>query len=74
MKAAVTEDCEEKAREAGAISTKTGAQLTDEENRCNTSGQLARQFAQSQQHRYGETYRHMILNRQKMMTIPLEAE
>ncbi|WP_183059709.1 DNA translocase FtsK, partial [Salmonella enterica] len=49
---------EEKAREAGRNQYETGAQLTDEEIDAMHQDELARQFAQSQQHRYGETYQH----------------
>ncbi|HCB5056729.1 TPA: DNA translocase FtsK [Salmonella enterica subsp. enterica serovar Paratyphi C] len=49
---------EEKAREAERNQYKTGAQLTDEEIDAMHQDELARQFAQSQQHRYGETYQH----------------
>ncbi|EAY3271310.1 DNA translocase FtsK [Salmonella enterica subsp. enterica serovar Typhimurium] len=49
---------EEKAREAERNQYETGAQLTDEEIDAMHQGELARQFAQSQQHRYGETYQH----------------
>ncbi|EEK6049398.1 DNA translocase FtsK [Salmonella enterica] len=47
---------EEKAREAELNQYETGAQLTDEEIDAMHQDELARQFAQSQQHRYGETY------------------
>lgn len=47
---------EEKAREAERNQYETGAQLTDEEIDAMHQDELARQFAQSQQHRYGETY------------------
>ncbi|EBC7044218.1 DNA translocase FtsK [Salmonella enterica] len=49
---------EEKAREAERNQYETGAQLTDEEMDAMHQDELARQFAQSQQHRYGETYQH----------------
>ncbi|EDV6504404.1 DNA translocase FtsK [Salmonella enterica subsp. enterica serovar Thompson] len=49
---------EEKAREAECNQYETGAQLTDEEIDAMHQDELARQFAQSQQHRYGETYQH----------------
>ncbi|WP_187789159.1 MULTISPECIES: DNA translocase FtsK [unclassified Salmonella] len=49
---------EEKAREAELNQYETGAQLTDEEIDAMHQDELARQFAQSQQHRYGETYQH----------------
>ncbi|EGT2579961.1 DNA translocase FtsK [Salmonella enterica subsp. enterica serovar Newport] len=49
---------EEKAREAERNQYETGAQLTDEEIDAMHQDELARQFAQSQQHRYGETYLH----------------
>ncbi|HFJ3478887.1 TPA: DNA translocase FtsK [Salmonella enterica subsp. enterica serovar Typhimurium] len=50
---------EEKAREAERNQyEETGAQLTDEEIDAMHQDELARQFAQSQQHRYGETYQH----------------
>ncbi|ECQ6320951.1 DNA translocase FtsK [Salmonella enterica subsp. enterica] len=49
---------EEKAREAERNQYVTGAQLTDEEIDAMHQDELARQFAQSQQHRYGETYQH----------------
>ncbi|EDS0363284.1 DNA translocase FtsK [Salmonella enterica] len=49
---------EEKAREAARNQYETGAQLTDEEIDAMHQDELARQFAQSQQHRYGETYQH----------------
>ncbi|EGK9862138.1 DNA translocase FtsK [Salmonella enterica] len=49
---------EEKAREAEHNQYETGAQLTDEEIDAMHQDELARQFAQSQQHRYGETYQH----------------
>ncbi|ELD7634911.1 DNA translocase FtsK [Salmonella enterica] len=49
---------EEKAREAERNQYETGAQLTDEERDAMHQDELARQFAQSQQHRYGETYQH----------------
>ncbi|EHC0220738.1 DNA translocase FtsK [Salmonella enterica] len=49
---------EEKAREAERNQYETGAQLTDEEIDAMLQDELARQFAQSQQHRYGETYQH----------------
>ncbi|EAO2279237.1 DNA translocase FtsK [Salmonella enterica] len=49
---------EEKAREAERNQYETGAQLTDEEIDARHQDELARQFAQSQQHRYGETYQH----------------
>ncbi|EDV7397342.1 DNA translocase FtsK [Salmonella enterica subsp. enterica] len=49
---------EEKAREAERNQYETGAQLTDEEIDAMHQNELARQFAQSQQHRYGETYQH----------------
>ncbi|EAB0292442.1 DNA translocase FtsK [Salmonella enterica subsp. enterica serovar Kentucky] len=49
---------EEKAREAERNQYETGAQLTDEEINAMHQDELARQFAQSQQHRYGETYQH----------------
>ncbi|EHE8379988.1 DNA translocase FtsK [Salmonella enterica] len=49
---------EEKAREAKRNQYETGAQLTDEEIDAMHQDELARQFAQSQQHRYGETYQH----------------
>ncbi|EBY5127983.1 DNA translocase FtsK [Salmonella enterica subsp. enterica serovar Brazzaville] len=49
---------EEKAREAERNQYETGAQLTDEEIDAMHQDVLARQFAQSQQHRYGETYQH----------------
>ncbi|HGJ4862404.1 TPA: DNA translocase FtsK [Salmonella enterica subsp. enterica serovar Orion] len=49
---------EEKAREAERNQYETGAQLTDEEIDSMHQDELARQFAQSQQHRYGETYQH----------------
>ncbi|ECT0374329.1 DNA translocase FtsK [Salmonella enterica subsp. enterica serovar Kentucky] len=49
---------EEKAREAERNQYETGAQLTDEEIGAMHQDELARQFAQSQQHRYGETYQH----------------
>ncbi|EDT7521517.1 DNA translocase FtsK [Salmonella enterica subsp. enterica serovar Barranquilla] len=49
---------EEKAREAERNQYETGAQLTDEEIDAMYQDELARQFAQSQQHRYGETYQH----------------
>ncbi|HFX8126315.1 TPA: DNA translocase FtsK, partial [Salmonella enterica] len=49
---------EEKAREAERNQYETGAQLTDEEIDAMHQDELARQFAQSQQHRYGETYQH----------------
>ncbi|EIC6673065.1 DNA translocase FtsK [Salmonella enterica] len=49
---------EEKAREAERNQYETGAQLTDEEIDVMHQDELARQFAQSQQHRYGETYQH----------------
>ncbi|MFV7305217.1 DNA translocase FtsK [Salmonella enterica] len=49
---------EEKAREAERNQYETGAQLTDEEIDAMHQDELARQFEQSQQHRYGETYQH----------------
>ncbi|EFQ9654911.1 DNA translocase FtsK [Salmonella enterica subsp. enterica serovar Infantis] len=49
---------EEKAREAERNQYETGAQLTDEEIDAMHQDELARQFAQSQQHRYGRTYQH----------------
>ncbi|HCA3879551.1 TPA: DNA translocase FtsK [Salmonella enterica] len=49
---------EEKAREAERNQYETGAQLTDEEIDAMHQDELARQFAQSQQYRYGETYQH----------------
>ncbi len=49
---------EEKAREAERNQYETGAQLTDEEIDAMHQDELARQFAQSQQHRYGGTYQH----------------
>ncbi|ELT7070212.1 DNA translocase FtsK, partial [Salmonella enterica] len=49
---------EEKAREAERNQYETGAQLTDEEIDAMHQDELARQFAQSHQHRYGETYQH----------------
>ncbi|ENM3022239.1 DNA translocase FtsK [Salmonella enterica] len=49
---------EEKAREAERNQYETGAQLTDEEMDAIHQDELARQFAQSQQHRYGEAYQH----------------
>ncbi|ECI4480959.1 DNA translocase FtsK [Salmonella enterica subsp. enterica] len=49
---------EEKAREAERNQYETGAQLTDEEIDAMHQDELARQFTQSQQHRYGETYQH----------------
>ncbi|ECD4884149.1 DNA translocase FtsK [Salmonella enterica subsp. enterica] len=49
---------EEKAREAERNQYETSAQLTDEEIDAMHQDELARQFAQSQQHRYGETYQH----------------
>lgn len=49
---------EEKAREAERNQYETGAQLTDEEIDAMQQDELARQFAQSQQHRYGEAYQH----------------
>ncbi|EOF7396696.1 DNA translocase FtsK [Salmonella enterica] len=49
---------EEKAREAERNQYETGAQLTDEDIDAMHQDELARQFAQSQQHRYGETYQH----------------
>ncbi|EBJ0727148.1 DNA translocase FtsK [Salmonella enterica] len=49
---------EEKAREAERNQYETGVQLTDEEVDAMHQDELARQFAQSQQHRYGETYQH----------------
>ncbi|WP_205301742.1 DNA translocase FtsK [Salmonella enterica] len=49
---------EEKAREAERNQYETGAQLIDEEIDAMHQDELARQFAQSQQHRYGETYQH----------------
>ncbi|ECG2402936.1 DNA translocase FtsK [Salmonella enterica subsp. enterica serovar Oranienburg] len=49
---------EEKAREAERNQYETGAQLTDEEIDAMHQDELTRQFAQSQQHRYGETYQH----------------
>ncbi|EGP0732625.1 DNA translocase FtsK [Salmonella enterica] len=49
---------EEKAREAERNQYETGAQLTNEEIDAMHQDELARQFAQSQQHRYGETYQH----------------
>ncbi|RWU66051.1 DNA translocase FtsK, partial [Salmonella enterica subsp. enterica serovar Typhimurium] len=49
---------EEKAREAERNQYETGAQLTDEEIDAMHQDELARQFAQSQQHRYSETYQH----------------
>ncbi|TYM76159.1 DNA translocase FtsK [Salmonella enterica subsp. enterica serovar Typhimurium] len=49
---------EEKAREAERNQYETGAQLTDEEIDAMHQDELARQFAQSQQHHYGETYQH----------------
>ncbi|EHG0201505.1 DNA translocase FtsK [Salmonella enterica subsp. enterica serovar Napoli] len=49
---------EEKAREAERNQHETGAQLTDEEIDAMHQDELARQFAQSQQHRYGEAYQH----------------
>ncbi|EHZ2757168.1 DNA translocase FtsK [Salmonella enterica] len=49
---------EEKAREAERNQYETGVQLTDEEIDAMHQDELARQFAQSQQHRYGETYQH----------------
>ncbi|HFW4450777.1 TPA: DNA translocase FtsK [Salmonella enterica subsp. enterica serovar Typhimurium] len=49
---------EEKAREAERNQYETGAQLTDEEIDAMHQDELARQFAQSQQHRYGEMYQH----------------
>ncbi|ENU8865799.1 DNA translocase FtsK [Salmonella enterica] len=49
---------EEKARKAERNQYETGAQLTDEEIDAMHQDELARQFAQSQQHRYGETYQH----------------
>ncbi|AGR58071.1 DNA translocase FtsK [Salmonella bongori] len=52
---------EEKAREAERNQYGTGAQLTDEEIDAMHQDELARQFAQSQQHRYGDTYQHDVL-------------
>ncbi|ECG1479097.1 DNA translocase FtsK, partial [Salmonella enterica subsp. salamae] len=49
---------EEKAREAERNQYETNAQLTDEEIDAMHQDELARQFAQSQQHRYGEAYQH----------------
>ncbi|EAQ3481244.1 DNA translocase FtsK [Salmonella enterica] len=49
---------EEKAREAERNQYETGVQLTDEEIDAMHQDELARQFTQSQQHRYGETYQH----------------
>ncbi|EBT5280984.1 DNA translocase FtsK [Salmonella enterica] len=49
---------EEKAREAERNQYETGVQLTDEEIDAMHQDELARQFAQSQQHRYGETYQY----------------
>ncbi|EEN4861628.1 DNA translocase FtsK [Salmonella enterica] len=49
---------EEKAREAERNQYETGVQLTDEEIDAMHQDELARQFAQSQQHRYGEAYQH----------------
>ncbi|ECH9934277.1 DNA translocase FtsK [Salmonella enterica subsp. houtenae] len=49
---------EEKAREAERNQYETGAQLTDEEIDAMHQDELARQFAQSQHHRYGEAYQH----------------
>ncbi|EDK4031282.1 DNA translocase FtsK [Salmonella enterica subsp. salamae] len=49
---------EEKAREAERNQYETGAQLTNEEIDAMHQDELARQFAQSQQHRYGEAYQH----------------
>ncbi|ECG1031984.1 DNA translocase FtsK [Salmonella enterica subsp. salamae] len=49
---------EEKAREAERNQYEMGAQLTDEEIDAMHQDELARQFAQSQQHRYGEAYQH----------------
>ncbi|EAN4465258.1 DNA translocase FtsK [Salmonella enterica] len=49
---------EEKAREAERNQYETGPQLTDEEIDAMHQDELARQFAQSQQHRYGEAYQH----------------
>ncbi|EJF2143422.1 DNA translocase FtsK [Salmonella enterica] len=49
---------EEKAREAERNQYETGVQLTDEEIDAMHQDELVRQFAQSQQHRYGETYQH----------------
>lgn len=49
---------EEKAREAERNQYETGPQLTDEEIDAMYQDELARQFAQSQQHRYGEAYQH----------------
>ncbi|ECG8590306.1 DNA translocase FtsK [Salmonella enterica subsp. salamae] len=49
---------EEKAREAERNQYETDAQLTDEEIDAMHQDELARQFAQSQQHRYGEAYQH----------------
>ncbi|HBC0301017.1 DNA translocase FtsK [Salmonella enterica] len=49
---------EKKAREAERNQYETGAQLTDEEIDAMHQDELARQFAQSQQHRYGEAYQH----------------
>ncbi|EEL2953567.1 DNA translocase FtsK [Salmonella enterica] len=49
---------EEKAREAERNQYETGVQLTDEEIDAMHQDELARQFAQSQQHRYGEMYQH----------------
>ncbi|EDF5039913.1 DNA translocase FtsK [Salmonella enterica] len=49
---------EEKAREAERNQYETGVQLTDEEIDAMHQDELARQLAQSQQHRYGETYQH----------------
>ncbi|APY79689.1 DNA translocase FtsK [Salmonella enterica subsp. enterica serovar Manchester] len=49
---------EQKAREAERNQYETGVQLTDEEIDAMHQDELARQFAQSQQHRYGETYQH----------------
>ncbi|EEL0256467.1 DNA translocase FtsK [Salmonella enterica] len=49
---------EEKAREAERNQYETGVQLTDEEIDAMHQDELTRQFAQSQQHRYGETYQH----------------
>lgn len=47
---------EEKARESERNQYETGAQLTDEEIDAMHQDELARQFAQSQQHRYGQAY------------------
>ncbi|ECY7181451.1 DNA translocase FtsK [Salmonella enterica] len=49
---------EEKAREVERNQYETGPQLTDEEIDAMHQDELARQFAQSQQHRYGEAYQH----------------